>query len=117
MVAHANGALDLDHVVVATPDVDRTLAALTAIGLEVSRRRETGLDGPRAQQAFLWSGDLILEVAGPKTPSGDGPASLWGLVVVCERLDGLAELTAGAVSEPRTAVQPGRMIAPVRRSG
>lgn len=112
---HANGASGIDHVVVATPDLDRTLAALRATGLAVSRVRDTGQPGPRARQAFLWSGDVILEVAGPHDPEGDGPAMLWGLVVVTPEVDALPARTDGLVGSIRDAVQPGRRIAPVRR--
>jgi hypothetical protein len=41
-VAHPNGAVAVDHVVAATPDVDRTLGALGAAGLEPRRVREAG---------------------------------------------------------------------------
>ncbi len=114
--AHPNGARRLDHVVVATPDLERTLSALRAIGLQVSRVRDTGLPGPRARQAFVWSGDVILEVAGPQEPAGEGPASLWGLVVVTDDIDALPARTGQAVGEARDAVQTGRRIAPVRRA-
>ena len=114
--AHPNAALRLDHVVVATPDLDRTLTALGAIGLQVSRVRDTGLPGPRARQAFVWSGDVILEVAGPQEPAGEGPAALWGLVVVTDDIDALPARTDHAVSGIREAVQQGRRIAPVRRA-
>lgn len=112
---HPNGAVRLDHLVVATPDVDRTLAALTSAGLTISRERDTGLPGPRARQAFLWSGDVILEVAGPAAPAGDDPASLWGLVVVTADIDALPARTDQLVGTIRSAVQPGRRIAPVSR--
>ena len=39
--AHPNGAIALDHVVVMTPDLDRTVAALDAIGLPERRRKST----------------------------------------------------------------------------
>lgn len=113
--AHPNGAWRIDHVVVATPDIERTIAALAGAGLEVSRLRDTGQPGPRARQAFVWSGDVILELAGPHAPSGDGPAALWGLVVVTGDLDGLPARTADGVGSIRDAVQPGRRIAQVRR--
>ena len=75
-VTHANGASHVDHVVVATPDIGRTLGALGALGLQVSRTRASGQSGPRARQAFLWSGDVILEVVGPQAADGDGPSYL-----------------------------------------
>lgn len=111
---HPNGALRVDHVVVATPDVQRTLGALAGLGLRVSRVRETGLPGPRARQAFVWSGDVILEVVGPQAPEGGAPAALWGLTVVTADIDALPARTDGAVGSIRDAVQQGRRIAPVR---
>ena len=99
--AHPNGAVRLDHVVVATPDLARTCAALEAVGLEVRRVRDTGLPGARARQAFVWSGDVILELAGPQEPAGPEPATLWGLVVVTADLDGLPALTGGGVGAAR----------------
>ena len=113
--AHPNGATRIDHVVVATPDLDRTLGALASAGLEVSRMRETGLEGPRARQAFVWSGETILEVVGPREPAGEGPASLWGMVVVTPDPELLAAVAGDRVGAARAAVQPGRTIVPVRR--
>lgn len=111
-VRHPSGATRLDHVVVRTPDLGRTLAALTAIGLEVARVRDAG---PELRQAFLWAGDVVLEVAGPPEPSGAGPASLWGLVVVAPDLDRVAALPGSPLGTVRPAVQEGRSIATVRR--
>lgn len=111
-VAHPNGALGVDHVVVQTPALERTLAALTAIGLEVRRVREAS---PELHQAFLWAGDVLLEVAGPPAATGDGPARLWGLVAVAPDLDALAALPGEPLGSVRDAVQAGRRIATVRR--
>lgn len=106
---HPNGALALDHVVVSTPDLPRTLAALTAAGLEVRRVREASSE---LHQAFLWAGDVLVEVAGPPVATGTDPASLWGLVVVAPDLDRFAELPGAVFGDPRPAVQPGRRIVP-----
>ena len=59
-----------------------------------------------APKSFLRAGPLILEVVEA------GRVALWGLVVVVPDVDGLGEL----VGTPRDAVQPGRRIAPVRRT-
>jgi hypothetical protein len=109
---HPNGAVRVDHVVVATPDVDRTLHALRAAGMEVRRERDAGAS---RRQAFLWVGDTILEVVGPREAEGDGPARFWGLVVVVSDLDAACGRLGALASEPRDAVQPGRRIATVRR--
>jgi hypothetical protein len=111
-VTHPNGALSVDHVVVHTPDLARTLAALEHTGMEVRRIREAR---PDLHQAFLWAGDVLLEVAGPPEATGDGPARLWGLVVVAADLERLAALPGEPLGSVRDAVQPGRRIATVRR--
>lgn len=109
--AHPNGATRLDHVVVHTPDLARTLGALEAAGLQVRRVREAG---PDLHQAFLWAGDVLVEVAGPPVATGGGPASLWGLVVVAPDLDAVAALPGRPLGSVRQAVQQRRMIATVR---
>ncbi|UGS36639.1 VOC family protein [Capillimicrobium parvum] len=111
--AHPNGAVGLDHVVVATPDFDRTCGALQAAGLELRRVREAG---PTARQGFFLLGDAVLEVAGPREPDGDGPAAFWGLVAVTTDLDATCARLGDLAGAPRTAVQPGRRIATVRRA-
>ncbi len=112
---HPNGATGLDHVVVRTPDLRRTLAALEGIGMDVRRTREAGPPERRMRQAFLWAGEVVLEVVGPLEPHGDGPARLWGLVVVTPALEELPARTDWAVGKLRPAVQEGRRIATVRQ--
>jgi hypothetical protein len=109
---HPNGAVAVDHVVAASPDVDRTLGALRAAGLEPRRVREAG----EARQAFYVLRTALLELAGPASPSGDGPAHLWGVVVVVEDLDALAARLGDELGTIRDAVQPGRRIATLRQS-
>ena len=110
--AHPLGALAVDHVVVATPDLERTCAAREEAGLERRRVRDAG---PSARQGFYVVGDAVLEVVGPREPDGDGPASFWGLVLVVEDLDAAVERLGPLAGTPRDAVQPGRRIATVKR--
>jgi hypothetical protein len=114
-VAHPNGARGLDHVVVATPDVARTFAALAAAGLELRRVREAGSGERPLRQGFYRIGEALLEVVGPPEPAGDGPAAFWGLVVVVDDLDALAARLGPHLGRPRAAVQAGRRIATLRR--
>ena len=108
---HPNGALALDHVVVATPDFDRTAAALDAAGLPL-RRIRAAPGGFR--RGFRRCGPAILEVA-EATQLPPGPARFWGLVPVVADLDALRKrLGSALLSEPKPAVQPGRRIATVR---
>ena len=112
---HPNGIVGVDHVVAATPDVDRTIDALEAAGLELRRVRETTIAGTPGRQAFFWAGDVILEVVGPADPAGDGPLSLWGLALVCDDLDAtVAWLGPSRCSPARDAVQAGRRITTIR---
>jgi hypothetical protein len=103
---HTNGAMGLDHLVVTTPDFDRTAAALDDAGIALRRVRDAG----GFRQGFRRLGPAILEIVeAPKMPVG--PARFWGLVVVVADLVGVRARLAPHVSEIREAVQPGRHIA------
>jgi hypothetical protein len=104
---HPNGVVQLDHLVVMTPDLDRTTAALGALGIEPRRDREAG--GSRRQR-FFRLGEAILELIGPAEPGGGGPARLWGLAFTVADLDATVRTLAGQLGEPKDAVQPGRRI-------
>lgn len=111
-IGHPNGAMGVDHVVVTTPDFDRTAAALEDAGIPLRRVRDVGGE-PAAggfRQGFRRLGPAILEVVeAPKMPAG--PARFWGLVVTVADLVGLRARLAPHVGEIRDAVQPGRQIA------
>jgi hypothetical protein len=114
-VGHANGAVELDHVVVMTDSVDRTSAAVAEVlGLEQRRIRET----ETVRQGFHRFADVgetrgcIVEVV--ERP-GAGVA-LWGVVMIVDDIDAAVERSNGLVGAPRDAVQPGRRIATVSRS-
>lgn len=111
-LAHPNGALRLDHLVVTTPALARTLAALADVGFDLRRTR----DVPRRslRQGFYRMGEVILEVVGPPDRAGDGHASFWGLVVVVPDVDELCAGHPGLAEAPHDAVQPGRRIATAR---
>ena len=111
---HPNGALALDHVVITTPDFDRTAAALEAHGMPLRRIREVGdVAGTGFRQGFRRLGPGILELVEARQMP-PGPARFWGLVVILKDLGWLAsQLEAGWVGEPKDAVQPGRQIATV----
>jgi hypothetical protein len=111
--AHPNGVSRLDHVVIATPDVGRTITALEAAGFETRRTRDVPGSEPPRRQVFLWAGEPILEVAGPVAPSGGGPASISGLALTTDDLDAAAALLGPRLSSPKDAVQPGRRIATI----
>ena len=109
---HPNGALAVDHVVVTTPDFERTATALDVAGMSLRRvveRRDGGRMG------FRRLGPAILELVETKDgPSG--PARFWGLVVVVDDLHALAGRLGEQLASIRDAVQPGRRIATLRAS-
>src|SRR3954465_3298942 len=59
---HPNGAVRIDHVVVNTPDLPRTFAALGEAGLDLRRVRE---HSETLHQGFFRMGEVILDVVGP----------------------------------------------------
>jgi hypothetical protein len=113
---HPNGAVAVDHVVVTTPDVGRTFAALERAGLDRRRVRDAGTAERPMRQGFYVLGGALLEVVGPAAPSGDGPAAFWGMVLVVADLDGLAARLGEDLGTRRAAVQPGRRIATLREA-
>jgi hypothetical protein len=108
---HPNGVISIDHLVVLTPDLDRTTEALGAAGVEARRTREAGRG---RLQRFFRLGEVVLEVVGPIEPSGDGPATFFGLALTVADIDATLAHLAGRIGDPRDAVQPGRQIATLR---
>lgn len=114
--AHPNTATGVDHVVVATPDRERTSAALDAAGLGL-RRVRAGVVTPQGtmEQAFHRAGPVIVEVVGPAAPASDDPAAFWGVTFVVDDLDAAVRVLGEHAGTVRDAVQPGRRIVTVRR--
>jgi hypothetical protein len=118
---HPNGVTALDHVVAISSDLDRTVAALGAAGLDLRRIREEPTPAGAPRQAFFRLGEPILEVVQAPTEAiertgGDRPAFFWGLAFVAPDLDATVASLGDRVGEARDAVQPGRRIATLRRS-
>ncbi len=112
--SHPNGATRIDHLVVFTPDLERTTGALAEIGVERRRVREVEADGSPLRQGFFRLGEVILEVVehGKVEP---GAARFWGITFAVADLDAAAGLLGDRLGSIRPAVQPGRRIATVRR--
>jgi hypothetical protein len=113
---HPNGIFEIDHVVLTTPDIQRTTAALEGFGINARRTRETGTYGAPALQTFFRLGQPILELIGPKEPMGDTPARFFGLAFTSEDLEVTAKTIGDALHAPKDAVQPGRRIATLDKS-
>jgi hypothetical protein len=111
---HPNGVTEIDHLVVLTPDLERTTRALEETRTERRRVREVETDDGILRQGFFRLGEVILEVVThPKI--GPGPARFWGITFAVADLDETAELLGERLGSIRAAVQPGRRIATVRR--
>ena len=111
---HTNAVFGIDHVVVETGDIDRTVAAFETAG--IAERRSATMQTPSGErrQSFLWAGRVILEVVGAMEPVNDKPASIWGLALVTGNLQTTSHVLDEKLSEPRDAVQPGRKIATMK---
>ena len=111
---HPNGVTQIDHLVVFTPDLERTTRALEEVGKERRRVREVGTEDRPLRQGFFRLGEVILEVV-EHARIEDGPARFWGITFAVKDLEAAAELLGGRLGSIRDAVQPGRRIATVRR--
>ena len=116
---HPNGVVRVDHVVMLTPDLDRTVAELESQGFDLRRTRDAPTPGGSTRQAFFRAGEPILEVV--LAPEGSsvardpsGPARLWGLAFSVDDIERTAHSLGGLLGAPREAVQPGRRIATLR---
>ncbi|HEY1828379.1 MAG TPA: hypothetical protein VGF87_10180 [Acidimicrobiales bacterium] len=108
-----NGVTRLDHVVVTTPDLARTIAAFECATIELRRTR---VATPEMTQAFFRLGPVIIEVVGHPDRREEGPASIWGLTYVVGDLDATAASLGSHLRPPRAAVQSGRRIATLDRA-
>jgi hypothetical protein len=120
--AHPNGVLAIDHIVVMSPALDRTVAAFQAAGLDLRRIREQPTPAGAPRQAFFRLGEELLEVVQEpdavveQQGRADRPARIWGLALSVQDLDRTVRALGPHVGSIRPAVQPGRRIATLRRS-
>jgi hypothetical protein len=111
---HANGVLAIDHVVLLSPDLRRTVESLTAIGIESRRERDHQLGGRSMRQIFFRAGEVIIEVVGSPETANEGPSTLWGITYVVADIDATAAYFGDRTAPVKDAVQPGRRITTVR---
>jgi hypothetical protein len=111
---HANGVTSIDHVVLLSPDLGRTVESLTAVGLDPRRERDGELGGRSIRQIFFRLGEVILEVVGSPDTAGEGPSTLWGITYVVADIDATASFFGDRTTRVKNAVQPGRRITTLR---
>jgi len=111
--AHPNGVVELDHLVVSTPDLGRTIDELEAAGIELRRTRDAG---GKMVQAFFKLGRVVLEVVGASgSKAAPGAPRFWGLAFTVADLDATAAFLGDRLRPAKDAVQPGRRIATLDR--
>jgi hypothetical protein len=108
---HPNGVAALDHVVIATPNLGRTIEAFEAQGIGLRRTRDTGTEERPGVQAFFRLGETIAEVVGRPDQAGTGPARFYGLAFTVADLDATAAYLGDRLRPAKAAVQSGRRIA------
>ena len=111
---HANGVLAIDHVVLLSPDLRRTVESLTTIGIEPRRERDAQLGGRSMRQVFFRAGEVIIEVVGSPETASEGPSTLWGITYVVADIDATAAYFGDRTAPVKDAVQPGRRITTLR---
>lgn len=111
---HPNGVIAVDHVVLFSPDLPRTVRALVDVGVHPRRERDAELGGRAIRQIFFRFGEVIVEVVGPRETATEGPSSLWGLTYVVSDVDASAAFFGTNASPVKPAVQPGRRITTLR---
>lgn len=111
---HPNGATHVDHVVLLSPDLARTTAAIEAIGVPQRGARETERRGTPMRQVFFRLGEVILELVGQPDRTGEGDPGFFGLAVTVQDLDSASTLLGAHLGAQKDAVQQGRRIATLR---
>jgi len=115
--SHDNGAVQIDQVVFATPDFERTSKALAAAGMPIRREITRTLsedEESEVRQGFVRAGGAVIELVNTRTVP-EGPAHVWGLGFVSDRFDEAVAELDGVLGSPRDAFQPGRRIATFSR--
>jgi hypothetical protein len=111
---HPNGVVGIDHIVLLSPDLSRTVASLAAVGVEPRRERDGELGGRPIRQVFFRFEEVIIEVVGAPGTAGEGPSTLWGVTYIVENVDDTAAYFGDHTTPVKQAVQPGRRITTLR---
>jgi hypothetical protein len=115
---HPNGSLAIDHLVLVTPDLSRTIATVEALlATPLKRTRDSDAGGAPMRQAFFRLGEVILEVVGSPEPNPAGGRSrFYGLAFTVADLEATKSLLGDLMGTPKPAVQHGRAISTIKES-
>ncbi len=111
---HPNGVLGIDHLVLLSPDLARTVTAFAAVGAEPRLERDGELGGRPVRQIFFRFGEVVVEVVGAPGSASPGRSTLWGITYEVADLDRTAAYFGDRTSPVKDAVQPGRRISTLR---
>ncbi|WP_237569494.1 VOC family protein [Mycolicibacterium lacusdiani] len=111
---HANGVIAIDHVVLMSPNLSRTIEAFGTIGVQPRRTRDAELGGRPIRQVFVRMCEVIVEVVGTPDAMGEGPSTLWGITYTVADIDATASFFGDRTAPVKDAVQPGRRITTLR---
>jgi hypothetical protein len=111
---HAIGATHIDHVVLLSPDLARTAAAIEALGVPRRGERDSDTYGAPMRQIFFRMGEVIIELVGSPDAPGEGEPGFFGLALTVSDLDRAAGRLGEHLGSVKDAVQPGRRIATLR---
>lgn len=111
---HPIGATHIDHVVLLSPDLARTAAAIEALGIVRRGERDTENYGAPMRQIFFRLGEVIVELVGAPDSSGEGDPGFFGLAITVADLDATAAGLGAHLGDTKDAVQSGRRIATLR---
>jgi hypothetical protein len=111
---HANGVTAIDHVVLLSPDLNRTVESLAALGVAPRRERDGELGGRPIRQIFFRFGEVIIEAVGSPGAASEDPSTLWGMTYVVADIDATASFFGDRTAPVKEAVQPGRRITTLR---
>ncbi len=112
--SHPNGSRHIDHVVLLTPTLPRTIAALDGIGLTPRGERDSDTYGAPMRQVFFRLGEVILELIGQPESPGEGDPGFFGLAITVDDLDATTALLGSHLGQVKDAVQEGRRIVTLR---
>ena len=110
VLAHPNGITEIDHIVLLSPDLGRTVRSLAAVDVEPRRERDGELGGRPIRQVFFRFGAVIIEVVGPPETATEGLSTLWGITYTVADIDATAAFFGENTTRVKDAVQPGRRI-------
>lgn len=111
---HPNQVNRIDHLVVTTPDPDKTTAALNKAGIALRGVRKFGNTPNQTRQSFFWLGDVILELVGPDQATKGGKPEFWGLALVSSDIDETSKYLGQLCTPLKDAVQAGRKITTIK---